>query len=111
MKLNKKLELGVNVVNELKNHQGPARVRDLAVKVNTTTAFLEQVMRNMRQAGLVTSTRGPGGGYSLSANQPNITAYHVAKAVGHDFGVLNLGNEPMNRLTKAVSDAFLGTVI
>lgn len=111
MKLNKKVELGINAVSALKNKEGAVRTQDLAVEIGTTQHFLEQIMRNLRTAGIVASVRGPGGGYKLVPTETPVTAYHVAKAVGRDFGVLSLDQAPMNRLSKALTEAFLNTPI
>lgn len=110
MKLNKKVELGINAVNALKKYDHAVRTQDLAVEIGTTQHFLEQIMRNLRTAGIVTSVRGPGGGYRLVPNA-TLTAYNVAKAVGRDFGTLSLDDAPMSRLGKAVTEAFLNTTI
>lgn len=110
MKLNKKLELGINAVNALKKYETPVRTVDLAVEVGTTLHFLEQIMRNLRAAGIVTVKRGPGGGYLLSKDT-EVNAYHVAKAVGRDFGILSLDEAPTSRLSKALTEAFVNTKI
>lgn len=110
MKLNKKVELGINAVNALKKYETPVRISDIATEVGTTVNFLAQIMRNLRNAGIVTVKRGPGGGYLL-AKDTTVTAYSVAKAVGRDFGTLTLDEAPMSRLTKAVTEAFLNTTI
>jgi len=110
MKLNKKLELGIKAVETLKTlGTEPVRTQDLAVQVGTTTNFLEQVMRNLRTAGIVTSVRGPGGGYLLTNTKP-VTAYQVAQAVGRTFEN-EKGNTPTSRLSRAVTEAFQNTVL
>jgi Rrf2 family transcriptional regulator, iron-sulfur cluster assembly transcription factor len=114
MKLNKKVELGINAVNALRKYENPVRTQDLAVEIGTTQHFLEQIMRNLRTANIVVSIRGPGGGYKLNGSfgaTNTITAYDVAKAVGRDFGILSLDQAPMNRLSKALTEAFLNTVL
>lgn len=110
MKLTKKVELGINAVTALKKYPNPVRTQDLATEIGTTLNFLEQVMRNLRVAGIVVSVRGPGGGYKLASTEP-VTAYAVAKAVGRDFGEMSLDDKPMNRLSKAVTQAFQETVL
>jgi len=111
MKLNKKVELGINAVTALKKYETPVRTQDLAAEIGTTQHFLEQVMRNLRTAGIVASVRGPGGGYKLVPTTTPITALHVAKAVGRDFGTLSLDQAPMSRLGKAITEAFLNTTL
>lgn len=110
MKLNKKVELGINAVNALKKYENPARIQDIAAQIGTTVNFLAQIMRNLRNAGIVTVKRGPGGGYTLAKGQP-ITAYSVAQAVGREFGTPNLDGEPLSRLSKALTEAFVNTTI
>jgi len=111
MKLNKKLELGIKAVETLKTlGTEPVRTQDLAVQVGTTTNFLEQVMRDLRIAGIVASTKGPNGGYSLAGKAP-VTAFQVAKAVGRSFGNDKKDNTPTSRLSQAVLQAFQDTVL
>jgi Rrf2 family protein len=111
MKVNKKVELGINAVTALKKYDHPVRTQDLATEIGTTTHFLEQVMRNLRTAGIVASVRGPGGGYKLVPTSTPLTALQVAKAVGRDFGTLSLDEAPLSRLGKAITDAFLNTTL
>lgn len=111
MKINKKLELGIKAVSALKTKSGPTRTADLATEIGTTVNFLEQIMRNLRRAGIVTVKRGPGGGHVIAADQTNVNAYQVATAVGRDFGKLDSDQAPTSRLSKSILDAFLNTTI
>jgi Rrf2 family protein len=42
-------------------------------------------MRALRQGGLVTSTRGPGGGYRLARDPKEVTAWEVIGSLGGSF--------------------------
>jgi len=111
MKLTRKLEIGINAVNILKTKTGPTRVVDMTVDVGTTVNFLEQIMRNLREAGIVSVKRGPGGGYILNKGSI-VTAMTVANAIGEDLGSLQLDEvTPVGRLRTAVVNAFLNTSI
>lgn len=44
-------------------------------------AYLEQIFLKLRRAGLVVSTRGPGGGYMLSKKSEETYIYDIIKAV------------------------------
>lgn len=111
MKLNKKLELGIKAVESLKTKGvDPIRTQDLAVEIGTTTNFLEQVMRDLRIAGIVTATKGPKGGFCLANNLP-VTAFQVAQAVGRSFGSELKDGAGPSRLSQAVAQAFLNTVL
>lgn len=114
MKINRKLEIGINAVAFLKSRTGPTRVTDMASEVGTTVNFLEQVMRKLKAADLVTVKRGPGGGYTLNTClNKTITAYDVAVAVGREFGELRFDSTPKATqvLSKNIADAFENTVI
>lgn len=110
MKLNKKLEIGINAITALQKREGFTRTKDIAEEVGTTVAFLEQIMRNLRTQGLVSVKRGPGGGYSLNKEQP-VSAYAVANAVGRDFGMLAEQTTANARLQEAIRLAFINTKI
>lgn len=111
MKLNKKLELGIRAVNALKSRQTPTRTADIAGEVGTTVSFLEQVMRNLRTAGIVVVKRGPGGGYSLDTTKP-VTAYDVARAVGRFSEGIDAGDTSAeNKLRLSIVDAFSNVTI
>lgn len=112
MKLTRKLEIGINAVNVLKSKTGPTKVADMTTDVGTTVNFLEQIMRNLREAGIVSVKRGPGGGYILNKEVP-VTAMQVAEAlksapVGNK---MSLDGTPVGRLNKALAEAFLNTSI
>lgn len=81
MKLNKKVEIGMNAITALRKRGGFVNAADIAIDVGTTVPFIEQIMRNLRVAGIVEVKRGPGGGYALNRDTA-LSAYSVAKAVG-----------------------------
>jgi len=46
--------------------QGPASLAEIAAEEDLPRAYLEQLVMSLRDAGLVTSTRGARGGYELA---------------------------------------------
>lgn len=110
MKLNRKLEIALKALDILKTKRGHTRTEDMVVEADTTIHLLEHVMRELRIAGIVTVKRGPGGGYTLNT-AGDFSAYHVAMAVGRDFGELKFDESPSSRLSKSIVDAFLSTKI
>jgi Rrf2 family protein len=111
MKLNKELQVALSVLNVMKTKDSFTRTEDLANEVGTTVNFLEQIMRHLRIADIVTVKRGPGGGYTLNRNFTNLNAYHVAQALGRDFGILSFDEAPTSRLHKSIVEAFVNTSI
>ena len=49
-----------------RSSDSPVRLAAIAEKQQISLAYLEQLFTKLRRAGLVTSARGPGGGYRLS---------------------------------------------
>ncbi|WP_018130541.1 RrF2 family transcriptional regulator [Effusibacillus pohliae] len=64
-----------------RENEGPIPIKTIAVAEQIPDQFLEQILFTMRKAGLVTSVRGPRGGYRLSRPSDQITAGEVIKAL------------------------------
>ncbi len=62
-------------------HGGPVQVRVISERQEVPNRYLEQIFRRLRQAGLVTSKRGPGGGYTLARGADAITLREIVEAV------------------------------
>ena len=60
---------------------GPLSVDALATRQDLPRKFLEAIVSDLRRAGLVTSTRGSRGGYSLSRGPGDISIGDVFRAV------------------------------
>ena len=64
------------------NGQGePVQVRVVSERQEIPARYLEQIFRRLRQAELVISKRGPGGGYTLARPASQITLRDVVEAV------------------------------
>lgn len=74
MKMPEKVRISVDLVKELKNSSDhkPKKVSDLAVKVDTTEAFLLQIVRLLGKEGIVNVVRGPGGGVMPGINDTDV---------------------------------------
>lgn len=105
MKLNKKLEIGINAVSALKKREGFVRTSDIAEEIGTTVNFLEQIMRNLRTGGIVSVKRGPGGGYSLN-KESELSAMDVAKAVGRFSNLTDNYDGLTAELRRNIAEAF-----
>ena len=49
----------------LRERSGPVALAQVAARQGVSLSYLEQLFSRLRRAGLVESTRGPGGGYTL----------------------------------------------
>ncbi|MBT0570168.1 Rrf2 family transcriptional regulator [Curvibacter sp. CHRR-16] len=62
----------------------PLPLQDIAQRHHISLSYLEQVFARLRQAGLVVSTRGPGGGYSLGDKAADISVADIVLAIEED---------------------------
>ena len=63
-------------------HDGrPIQVRVIGERQAIPARYLEQIFQRLRRAGIVTSKRGPGGGYTLARPPREITLRAVVEAV------------------------------
>ncbi len=61
--------------------RGPASLAEIASEEDLPRAYLEQLVINLREAGLVTSTRGAHGGYELARPPESITMAEILRAL------------------------------
>jgi Rrf2 family protein len=57
----------------------PVKIQDLAGRTDTPVSILEQVLPQLRSAGIVRSERGPSGGYRLNHSPEDITLERVVR--------------------------------
>lgn len=62
------------------NKKTPVPLSDIAETTNISLSYLEQLIAGLRRHGLVTSYRGPGGGYTLAKPAQNIAVSDILKA-------------------------------
>ncbi|OGB83740.1 MAG: DNA-binding protein [Burkholderiales bacterium RIFOXYD2_FULL_59_8] len=65
----------------LREKLGPVPLSDIAERQQISLSYLEQMFSKLRHQGLVTSTRGPGGGYTLGLRADAITVADIIGAV------------------------------
>ncbi len=76
-------EYGVRLMVQLGRHYGtgPASLAEIAAEEDLPRAYLEQLVVSLREAGLVTSTRGAHGGYELARPPETIPMSEVLRAL------------------------------
>ena len=76
-------EYGVRLMVELARHHGsgPVSLSEMADHEDLPRPYLEQLVVSLREAGLVTSTRGARGGYELSRDPSQIRMIEVVSAL------------------------------
>ncbi|MBP7190469.1 MAG: Rrf2 family transcriptional regulator [Rickettsiaceae bacterium] len=63
----------------------PVSLADISARQNIPLSYLEQIFMKLRTSGIVTSVRGPGGGYLLSTTPSKISIFRILQAVGEDI--------------------------
>lgn len=83
MKLTTKGRYAVTAMLDLALHadQGPVALADISSRQGISLSYLEQLFSRIRKASIVTSTRGPSGGYSLNHEPDAITMADIINAV------------------------------
>jgi Rrf2 family protein len=68
MKVSTRAEYGIRALIDLAAHygRGPIQTHAIAERQGLPEPYLNQLMTTLRQAGLVTSKRGPAGGHTLA---------------------------------------------
>ena len=89
MKLSTRGRYGIHAMYDLALHasEGPVPIKVIAERQGIPEAYLEQLVAVLKKEGLVTSTRGAQGGYTLSRPAAEITVGQVLRALE---GGLNL---------------------
>lgn len=93
MKLTTKGRYAVTAMLDLALHcsAGPVKLADISERQGISLSYLEQLFTRLRKEGLVVSTRGPGGGYSLSRPSGEIAVAEVITAVDETVDTTRCG--------------------
>ncbi|REL32086.1 Fe-S cluster assembly transcriptional regulator IscR [Thalassotalea euphylliae] len=83
MKLTSKGRYAVTAMLDVAIHaaSGPVPLADISERQGISLSYLEQLFSRLRKHGLVTSVRGPGGGYRLGKCSAQIAVADVISAV------------------------------
>lgn len=83
MRLTTKGRYAVTAMLDLSLNYGAGAITlaDISERQGISLSYLEQLFARLRKQGLVSSSRGPGGGYRLSRSAENITVLDVIAAV------------------------------
>lgn len=65
----------------------PISIRELSESEAISPEFLEQIFFKLRKAGIIKSTRGPGGGFQLDKSPEEITVKDIFDAVGEEISL------------------------
>jgi Rrf2 family iron-sulfur cluster assembly transcriptional regulator len=83
MMLTTKSRYAVMAIMEVasKNAIAPMKLADISINQNIPLSYLEQIFLKLKKADLVSSVKGPGGGYHLNSSSDKITIEDIIDAV------------------------------
>lgn len=116
MKLSTRGKYGLYAMFYLANHagEGPQTLQSIST-VGVPKQYLEQILGNLRRAGLVSTVRGAQGGYQIAASPENISLLNIIDAVegpielsdctSADNACTHAGTCPVRRVWQRVTDS------
>jgi Rrf2 family protein len=83
MRLTSKTAYGVQALYDMAFHGAgrPVQAREVADRQQIPLRYLEQILQELRRAGLVEGKRGPGGGYALVRRPEDVRLAEVVAAL------------------------------
>ena len=87
MRLTTRGRYAVSAMLDLAIHEedAPISLADIAKRQGISRGYLEQLFSKLKKQNLVNSSRGPGGGYSLSRNMQDINVPEIIGAVNESI--------------------------
>jgi len=91
MRLTTKGRYAVTAVLDLALHQdtGPVSLAAISERQCISLSYLEQLFAKLRRNNIVSSTRGPGGGYTLTNNVDEVSVSDIILAVDETCKVVD----------------------
>ena len=77
----------------LNSASGPISLADISSRQEISLSYLEQLFAKLRQNDLVSSVRGPGGGYRLKRPADQVFVAQIIDAVNESVDATNCGGE------------------
>lgn len=81
MRLSKKAEYGLRALAVMARGKKSWSIQELCAREKIPVKFLEQILLALRHAGVLTSRRGVGGGYSLVKPPAETTVGEIVRAL------------------------------
>ncbi|HEU0299104.1 MAG TPA: Rrf2 family transcriptional regulator [Longimicrobium sp.] len=106
MKRSNRFSVALHVLVHLAERSGePATSEQLAACVRTNPVVVRRTLAGLREAGLVASAAGHGGGWTLARDAESVTLADVYAALGERmlFAIDLSGGNPECRVQRAVS--------
>lgn len=95
MRLTTKGRFAVTAMIDLamRQHEGPVTLAGISERQRISLSYLEQLFGKLRRAQLVSSVRGPGGGYQLTKALDDISVAEIIHAVDEALDATQCGGK------------------
>jgi len=93
MKLNVDVRYGLRAILEIAKSEKPVLQKEIAAHQDISVHYLDTIIANLKNAGLIVNFRGKGSGYILAKKTMDITIYDLYKAFSPDLQVVNCSCE------------------
>ena len=95
MRLTTKGRFAVTAMVDLamRQNRGPVTLAAISERQHISLSYLEQLFGKLRRAKLVSSVRGPGGGYNLAQTAQGITVADIVTAVDETLDATQCGGK------------------
>ena len=95
MRLTTKGRFAVTAMIDLamRNGDGPVTLADISGRQKISLSYLEQLFGKLRRNGLVSSVRGPGGGYNLARKAEEVAVADIILAVDEPIDATQCGGK------------------
>jgi Rrf2 family iron-sulfur cluster assembly transcriptional regulator len=95
MRLTTKGRFAVTAMIDLamNNHAGPVTLADISGRQKISLSYLEQLFGKLRRSSLVSSVRGPGGGYNLAKKEDEVSVADIIIAVDEPIDATQCGGK------------------
>jgi len=109
MKIGSKEYRAIDIMADISTNEQPVKLESSCVRLGISLSYGEQLTSKLKEAGLIISSRGPSGGYSLSRSAKDITILQVISAVkgGKGYRIGATAGAVAKRLSFAIQHQFL----
>ena len=96
MKISTKGRYGLRIMLDIASNGGdkPRMVADICRAQGLSAKYAGRLIIKLREAGIIASVRGAGGGYKLRRNPKNISLLEIIEAMEGDINIVDCVNCP-----------------
>ena len=113
MRLTTKSRYGLRALFDIAYNCGnlPAQIQDISRRQEISPRYLEQIFQSLKRAGILTSKRGPQGGYCLARKPDEITVLEILNATEQDVMLVDCGGATPKKKKRTADCPFEGNCV